>query len=144
MYQLNNFLMNNESMDKTENNEEIDNTELTPNECDLYDLFINEYNDLFENILNLKGKNIYAIMKRNVFLLLGKTEFNKYSKYSMKKVYNKIKEEYFEPDNIVIKNLEDNLDSIGVRDLPTLNIDSIFAHCNKCYECTHMCGEPLY
>ena len=136
--------MNNESMDKTENNEEIDNTELTPNECDLYDLFINEYNDLFENILNLKGKNIYAIMKRNVFLLLGKTEFNKYSKYSMKKVYNKIKEEYFEPDNIVIKNLEDNLDSIGVRDLPTLNIDSIFAHCNKCYECTHMCGEPLY
>ena len=34
-------------------------------------------------------------MKRHVFLLLGKTEFNKYSKKSMKKVYNKIKEEYF-------------------------------------------------
>ena len=55
--------MNNESMDKTENNEELDNIELTPNKCDLYDLFINEYNDLFENILNLKGKNIYALMK---------------------------------------------------------------------------------
>ena len=126
------------------NNEEIDNLELTANECELYDFFINEYNDLFENILNLKGKNIYVIIKRNVFLLLGKTQFNKYSKSSMKKVYNKIKEEYFEPDNIVIKNLEDNLDLIGVRDLPILNIDSIFAHCKKCYECTHMCGEPLY
>ena len=136
--------MNNENTDVKENNEDSDNLELTPNECDLYDLFINEYNDLFENILNLKGKNIYAIMKRNVYLILGKTQFNAYSKTSMKRVYNKIKEEYFEPDNIVIKNLEDNLDSIGVRDLPTLNIDSIFAHCKKCYECTHMCGEPLY
>ena len=131
-------------MDEEENNGDLDDKELTPNEYDLYDLFINEYNDLFENILNLKGKNIYAIMKRNVYLLIGKTQFNKYSKTSMKKVYNKIREEYFEPDNIVIKNLEDNLDSIGVRDLPTLNIDSIFAHCKKCYECTHMCGEPLY
>ena len=131
-------------MDKTENNEELDPMELTPNECELYDYLINEYNDLFENILNLKGKNIYAIIKRNVFLLLGKKEFNKYSKTSMKKVYNKIKEDYFQPDNIVIKNLEDNLDSIGVRDLPILNIDSIFAHCKKCYECTHICGEPLY
>ena len=102
--------MINENMDKIENNEEIKNVELTTNECDLYDLYINEYNDLFENILNLKGKNIYAIMKRNVFLLLGKTQFNKYSKSSMKKVYNKIKEEYFEPDNIVIKNLDYNLD----------------------------------
>ena len=136
--------MNEEKMEENENNGDFDNTELAPNEYDLYDLFINEYNDLFENILNLKGKNIYAIMKRNVFLLLGKSQFNKYSKTSMKKVYNKIKEEYFEPDNIVIKNLEDNLDSIGVRELPTLNIDSIFAHCKKCYECTHMCGEPLY
>jgi hypothetical protein len=136
--------MSNEKMDQKENNEDSDDIILTENECDLYDLFINEYNDLFENILNLKGKNIYAIIKRNVFLLLGKTEFNKYSKASLKKVYNKIKEEYFKPDNIVIKNLENNLDSIGVRDLPLLNIDSIFAHCNKCYECTHMCGEPLY
>ena len=136
--------MNNENMDKKENNEKIKNIELTASECDLYDLFINEYNDLFENILNLKGKNIYAIMKRNVFLLLGKIQFNKYSKSSMKKVYNKIKEEYFEPDNIVIKNLDYNLDSIGIRELPTLNIDSIFAHCKRCYECTHMCGEPLY
>ena len=76
--------MNNENIDNKENNEEAYNAELTSNECELYDLFINEYNDLFENILNLKGKNIYSIMKRNVFLLLGKVEFNKYSKSSMK------------------------------------------------------------
>ena len=130
-------------MDILENNKDLE-MELDPNECELYDYFINEYNDLFENILNLKGKNIYAIIKRNVFLLLGKKDFNKYSKDSMKKIFNKIKEDYFEPDNIVIKNLESNLDSIAVRDLPILNIDSIFAHCKKCYECTHMCGEPLY
>ena len=131
-------------MNKEENNEELEQTELTPNECELYDYFINEYNDMFENILNLKGKNIYAIIKRNVFMLLGKNEFNKYSKSSMKKVYKKLKEDYFEPDNIVVKNLEENLDSMGVRDLPILNIDSIFAHCKKCYECIHICGEPLY
>ena len=136
--------MTDDNLNKKENNEDIDNSELTPNECDLYDLFINEYNDLFENILNLKGKNIYAIMKHNVFILLGKEQFNQYSKISQRKVYSKIREEYFEPDNIVIKNLESNLDSIGVRELPILNIDSIFAHCKKCYECTHICGEPLY
>ena len=164
--------MKEDNLVKREISEEIDNSDLTPNECDLYDLFINEYNDLFENILNLKGKNIYAIMKRNVFFLLGKEQFNQYSKatqkniysimkrnvfmllgkeqfsqipkISQKKVYNKIKEEYFEPDNIVIKNLEENLDSISVKDIPSLNIDSIFAHCRKCYECTHICGEPLY
>ena len=69
--------MNKEKMDEEENNGDLDDKELTPNEYDLYDLFINEYNDLFENILNLKGKNIYAIMKRNVYLLIGKKQFNK-------------------------------------------------------------------
>ena len=129
---------------KKEINEDNDISELTQNELELYDLFINEYNDIFENILNLKGKNIYAIIKRNIFLLLGKDQFNQYSKLSQRKVYKKIREEYFEPDNIVIKNLECNLESIGVGDLPIININSIFAHCNKCYECLHICGEPLY
>ena len=127
-----------------DNNEENDSPELTQEECDLYDYFINEYNDLFENALNLRGKNLYSIIKNNVFQLIGKTNFNKYSKTSLKKVYYKLKEEYFEPDNIVIKYLEENLDTIDEDDLPILNIDSIFAHCNKCYESTHICGEPLY
>ena len=127
-----------------DNTEENDSSELTQEECDLYDYFINEYNDLFENTLNLRGKNLYSIIKNNVFLLIGKTNFNKYSKTSLKKVYHKLKEEYFEPDNIVIKYLEENLDTIDEDDLPILNIDSIFAHCNKCYESTHICGEPLY
>ena len=129
---------------KTENNEEKNDLDLTLEECELYNFFINEYNDIFENVLNLKGKNLYSIIKNNVILLMGKSNFNKYSKNSLKKVYNKIKEDYFEPDNIVIKYLKDNLDSISVRDLPILNIDSIFAHCNKCYESIHICGEPLY
>ena len=127
-----------------DNKEEVVSSELTQEECDLYDLFINEYNDLFENSLNLKGKNLYSIIKNNVFLLIGKTNFNKYSKASLKKVYYKLKEEYFEPDNIVIKYLQENLDILSEKDLPVLNIDSIFAHCNKCYESTHICGEPLY
>ena len=127
-----------------DNNEENDSPELTQEECDLYDYFINEYNDLFENALNLRGKNLYSIIKNNVFQLIGKTNLNKYSKTSLKKVYYKLKEEYFEPDNIVIKYLEENLDTIDEDDLPILNIDSIFAHCNKCYESTHICGEPLY
>jgi hypothetical protein len=55
---------------KVKNNEENESTELTQEESDLYDLFINEYNDLFENVLNLKGKNLYTIIKHNVFLLL--------------------------------------------------------------------------
>ena len=129
---------------KVKNNEEIESNELTQEESDLYDLFINEYNDLFENVLNLKGKNLYTIIKHNVFLLIGKSNFNKYSKTSLKKIYNKLKEDYFEPDNIVINYLRQNLDSISEKDLPLLNIDSIFAHCNKCYECIHLCGEPLY
>ena len=129
---------------KVKNNEEIESNELTQEESDLYDLFINEYNDLFENVLNLKGKNLYTIIKHNVFLLIGKSNFNKYSKTSLKKIYNKLKEDYFEPDNIVINYLRQNLDSISEKDLPLLNIDSIFAHCNKCYQCIHLCGEPLY
>ena len=129
---------------KSENKEEIDSSELTQEECDLYDLFINEYNDLFENVLNLKGKNFYSLIKNNVSLLIGKSNFNKFCKTSLKKIYNKLKEDYFEPDNLVIKYLEENLDSLNEKDLPILNIDSIFAHCNKCYECTHICGEPLY
>ena len=136
--------MNENNLNKKEIKEGTDNSELTPNELELYDLFVNEYNDIFENILNLKGKNIYAIIKRNIFLLLGKEQFNQYSKLSQRKVYKKIREEYFEPDNIVIKNLESNLDSIGDDELPTININTIFAHCNKCYECLHICGEPLY
>ena len=129
---------------KSGNNGENEFNELTQEESDLYDLFINEYNDLFENVLNLKGKNLYTIIKHNVFLLLGKSNFNKYSKTSLKKIYNKLKEDYFEPDNIVINYLRQNLDSISSKDLPILNIDSIFAHCNKCYESIHICGEPLY
>ena len=136
--------MNDNNLNKKEINEEINNFEFTQNELELYDLFVNEYNDIFENILNLKGKNIYATIKRNIFLLLGKESFNQYSKLSQRKVYKKIREEYFEPDNIVIKNLECNLDSIGVDDLPIININSIFAHCKKCYECLHICGQPLY
>ena len=129
---------------KPENNEEIDSSEMTQEECDLYDLFINEYNDLFENMLNLKGKNLYSIIKHNVSLLIGNSNFNKYSRASLKKIHNKLKEDYFEPDSIVIKYLEENLDSINTKTLPILNIDTIFAHCNKCYETTHICGEPLY
>ena len=129
---------------KTENNEQNELSDLTQEECDLYDFFINEYNDLFENMLNLKGKNLYSIIKHNVSLLIGKSNFNKYSKSSLKKIYNKLKEDYFEPDNIVIKDLEENLNNIIVKDLPKLNIDSIFAHCNRCYESSHICGEPLY
>ena len=127
-----------------ENNEEKDSSELTQEESDLYDLYINEYNDLFENVLNLKGKNLYSLIKHNVSLLMGKSKFSKYSKSSLKKVYNKLKEDYFEPDNIVIKYLEENLDKIKNKDLPILNIDTIFAHCNRCYESIHICGEPLY
>ena len=129
---------------KTQNNEENEISELTQEESDLYDLFINEYNDLFENVLNLRGKNLYTIIKHNVFLLIGKSNFNNYSKISLKKIHNKLKEDYFDPDTIVINYLKENLDSIKVRDLPILNIDSIFAHCNKCYESIHICGEPLY
>ena len=61
---------------KTQNNEENEISELTQEESDLYDLFINEYNDLFENVLNLRGKNLYTIIKHNVFLLIGKSNFN--------------------------------------------------------------------
>lgn len=48
--------MNDYNLKKKENNYGTDNSELTPNECDLNDLFINEYNDLFEIILNFKRK----------------------------------------------------------------------------------------
>ena len=74
---------------KSGNNGENEFNELTQEESDLYDLFINEYNDLFENVLNLKGKNLYTIIKHNVFLLLGKSNFNKYSKTSLKNIFEK-------------------------------------------------------
>ena len=54
-----------EKMLKTENNEEKNDLDLTLEECELYNFFINEYNDIFENVLNLKGKNLYSIIKNN-------------------------------------------------------------------------------
>ena len=129
---------------KNKNNELVESSELSSKESELYDLFIDEYNDLFENLFNLKGKNIFSILKHNVSLLIGKKKFHKYTNISLEKIQKMLKDDYLEPDTIVINNLGNNFDNINFRECSFLDIDLIFAHCEKCYECLHICGEPLY
>ena len=129
---------------KKKNNELVESSELSSKESELYDLFIDEYNDLFENLFNLKGKNIFSILKHNVSLLIGKKKFHKYTNISLEKIQKMLKDDYLEPDTIVINNLGNNFDNINFKECSFLDIDLIFAHCEKCYECLHICGEPLY
>ena len=56
------------------------NVKFTKNEQELFDIFLEEYNDIFPNILNLSEKAIFDRIILNVSTLLGQQNYNSYSK----------------------------------------------------------------
>ena len=107
----------------------------------LFDLFLTEYNDLFENMLSMSPYYIIAKITNNICQLLGKEKFESYSKDLIQKLKNKLFAQYIKPDLDLINTIKNNV--LGPF-LPLLDINTIFAHCEKCYECIHLCGQKLY
>ena len=108
-------------------------------EKNLYDLFVTEYNDLFKDILQLNKKNILSKIIHNILSYLGQRKFNLFPKDMVQKITNKLTYEKINPDFDLIKKLNTNI----YPQLPILDINTILAHCDKCYECYHICGEKL-
>ena len=114
--------------------------ELTKSEETLYDLFLSEYNDLYENILNTNSDYILSKITKNISYLMGKEKYDNYPAELLKKFKNKLYNEHIHPDLILIDSIKNNIN----QNLPILDIDTIYAHCEKCYDCLHICGQKLY
>ena len=115
----------------------------TPNKSNepLYDLFLSEYNDIFENMLSTSSEYILAKLVNNISQLLGKEKFESYPKELIQKYRNRLIEENINQDIALINNIKNGV--LGPF-LPQLDINSIFAHCEQCFDCVHLCGQKLY
>ena len=107
----------------------------------LYDLFLSEYNDIFENMLSTSSEYILAKLVNNISQLLGKEKFESYPKELIQKYRNRLIEENINQDIALINNIKNGV--LGPF-LPQLDINSIFAHCEQCFDCVHLCGQKLY
>ena len=107
----------------------------------LYDLFLSEYNDIFENMLSMSSEYILAKLVNNISQLLGKEKFESYPKELIQKYRNRLIEENINQDIALINNIKNGV--LGPF-LPQLDINSIFAHCEQCFDCVHLCGQKLY
>ena len=107
----------------------------------LFDLFLSEYNELFENMLSSNVDYIFSKLIKNISQLLGKEKFESYPKELIEKYKDKLYEENIKQDLTLINSIKNGV--IGPF-LPLLDINTIFAHCEKCYECIHLCGQKLY
>ena len=107
----------------------------------LYDLFLSEYNDIFENMLSMSSEYILTKLINNISQLLGKEKFDSYPKELIQKYRNRLIEEHINQDILLINNIKNGV--LGPF-LPLLDINTIFAHCEQCYECVHLCGQKLY
>ena len=106
----------------------------------LYDLFLTEYNDLFENSLSMNSEQLISKLIKNISQLLGKEKFESYSADLIQHLKQKLLEENINPDMEIINSIKKNIGPF----LPQLNINNIMAHCEKCYECVHICGQKLF
>ena len=114
--------------------------EMTKPEEKLYNFFVSEYNDIFENILNYSFDFIFTRITKNILCLLGKEKYESYPPELIKFFKDKLYTEYMKPNLSLIENIKFKKS----RPLPPLNIDTILAHCQKCYDSLHTCGEKLY
>ena len=137
-FQGNKYLKKNGSQkDAEELNDNIfKNSEYEP----LYDLFLTEYNDLFENSLSMNSDQLISKLIKNISQLLGKEKFESYSADLIQHLKQKLLEENINPDMEIINSTKKNIGPF----LPQLNINNIMAHCEKCYECVHICGQKLF
>ena len=117
-----------------------DKKDLSKNEETLYDLFLSEYNDLFENMLTSDSDIIISKITRNISYLIGKEKYDNYPSELLKKFKKKLYDECIKPDLLLIEKIRQK---IG-QSLPPLDIDTIYAHCERCYDSLHICGQKLY
>ena len=121
--------------------EKTQNKNINKSNEPLYDLFLSEYNDIFENILSMSSEYILSKLVNNISQLLGKEKFESYPKELIQKYRNRLIEENINQDIALINNIKNGV--LGPF-LPQLDINSIYAHCEQCYNCVHLCGQKLY
>ncbi len=114
--------------------------ELSKKEETLYGLFLSEYNDLFENILNSNSDAIISKITKNISHLIGKEKYENYSPELIKAFKAKLYNENINPDLLLIEKIKNKIPQLSI----SINIDTIYAHCEKCYDCFHICGQKLY
>ena len=114
--------------------------EFTKNEETLYDLFLSEYNDLFENMLSSNSDEIMSKITKNIAHLIGKEKYDNFSPEVIKSFKTKLYDENIHPDLMIIEKIKNKIAQLSI----PINIDTIYAHCEKCYDCFHICGQKLY
>ena len=111
------------------------NVKFTKNEQELFDIFLEEYNDIFPNILNLSEKAIFDRIILNVSTLLGQQNYNSYSKITIAKIQSTLKSQYYMKDLISIKQIRNIFISMNSKNelnkFPPLEKKEIIPHCDK-------------
>ena len=120
---------------------------LSETEQELYDAFIDEYNDIFKQILILPEKKMFEKILENVKVILGEKKMSTFSKMTTAKVLSSLKLSNYLPDTNSLKNIKEIMLSLGKQDrnhkMAFLQIEEIFSHCESCSKCYHTCGEVL-
>jgi hypothetical protein len=123
------------------------NVTFTKTEQELFDIFLEEYNDIFPNILNLSERAIFDRIILNVSTLLGEKNYNSYSKITLAKIQSILKSQYYMQDLISIKQIREILISMNsnseLNKFPPLKKKAIIPHCEKTSKCYHICGNEL-
>ena len=117
-----------------------DRKDLSKSEETLYDLFLSEYNDQFENMLNSNSEDLLSKITKNISSLIGKEKYESYPSELLKTFKKKLFDECIQPDLILIEKIKNKIN----QSFPPMNIDTIVAHCERCYDCLHICGQKLY
>ena len=120
---------------------------LSDTEQELYDAFLDEYNDIFEKILLLPEKNLFDKILENVKAVLGEKKMSTFSNMIKAKVLSSLKLSNYLPDMNSLKHIKEIMLSLGKKDrnhkMPFLKIEDIFSHCENCSKSYHICGEVL-
>ena len=103
---------------------------LSDTEQELYDAFLDEYNDIFEKILLLPEKNLFDKILENVKAVLGEKKMSTFSNMNKAKVLSSLKLSNYLPDMNSLKHIKEIMLSLGKKDrnhkMPFLKIEDIF------------------
>ena len=116
---------------------------LSKDEQELFDLFLEEYNDLFEKFLLISEKNYFDDILKNVEIVLTSKVFNSYSKISIAKIQSLLKKDYYIPDKTNTFKIKELFLSGKQSSIPHLSKEEVIPHCNKTEKIYHLCGEEL-
>ena len=96
-------------------------------EQELYDAFLDEYNDIFEKILVLSEKEMFDKILENVKAILGEKKMQTFSKMTTAKVLSSLKLSNYLPDTNSLKHIKEIMLSLGKKDrshkMPFLQIE---------------------